>query len=115
MVELSLEGILAFDRSALDMEHVQALLEDIVAPLVSRPRNNTRATEFEIAAQDRHSRAELERQVLQDLIRRDARYRGQAEGWAGLMAEVKSMVLGGSPPEAITTTLRQRLDELNED
>jgi exonuclease SbcD len=115
VVELSLEGILAFDRSALDMEHVQALMDDIVAPLVSRPRNHTRATEFEIAPQDGHSRAELERQVLQDLIRRDARYSGRADEWAGLISEVKAMVLGGSPPQAVTTTLRQRLKQLNED
>jgi len=57
----------------------------------------------------------LERQVLQELIRRDSRYRGQAEHWASLMSEIKTMALTGSPPEAIVTTMRQRIVEVAEE
>lgn len=115
VVELSLQGVLAFDRSALDMEHVRELIETIVSPLIARPRNNTHSTEFEVSSEERLSRAELERQVLQELVRRDSRYRSQAERWAGLVGEVKTMALTGSPPEAIMVTMRQRLAEMSEE
>lgn len=115
VVEVSLEGVLAFDRSALDMEHVRQLIDEIVSSLIARPKNNTRPTEFEISPEERLSRTELERQVLQELIRRDSRYRGQAEHWASLMSEVKTMALTGSPPEVIVTTMRQRIVEVGEE
>jgi DNA repair exonuclease SbcCD nuclease subunit len=115
VVEVSLEGILAFDRSALDLEHVRELIDEIVSPLIARPRNNTRPTEFEVSPEERLSRAELERQVLRDLIRRDSRYRGQAKRWANLASEVKVMALTGSPPEAIVTTMRQQIAEMDEE
>lgn len=115
VVEVSLEGILAFDRSALDLEHVRELIDEIVSPLIARPRNNTRSTEFEVSPEERLSRTELERQVLRDLIRRDSRYRGQTERWANLASAVKMMALTGSPPEAIATTMRQQIAEMSEE
>ena len=115
VVEVSLEGILAFDRSALDLEHVRELIDEIVSPLIARPRNNTRSTEFEVSPEERLSRTELERQVLQDLIRRDSRYRGQTEHWANLASEVKAMALTGSPSEAIVTAMRQQIAEMDEE
>lgn len=115
VVEVSLEGVLAFDRSALDMEHVRTLIEETISPLIARPRNNTRSTEFEISSEEHPTRAELERQVLRDLIQRDSRYRGQAERWANLASEVKAMALTGSPPEAIVATMRQQIAEMSEE
>lgn len=115
VVEVSLEGILAFDRSVLDMEHVRELIEQIVSPLLARPRNNTRPTEFDVPSEEHLSRAELERRVLQELIRRDGRYRGQTERWASLAGEVKTMALTGSPPEAIVATMHQRIAEMSEE
>jgi len=115
VVEISLEGVLAFDRGALDMEHVRELIDEIVSPLITRPKNNTRPTEFEISPEERLPRTELERQVLQDLIRRDSRYRNQTERWANLVGEVKVMALTDSPPEAIVTTMRQQIAGMNEE
>jgi len=115
VVEVSLEGILAFDRSALDMDYVRALIEVAVSPLIARPRNNTRPTEFEVSPEERLPRAELERQVLRNLIQRDSRYRHRAELWASLMSEIKKMALIGSPPEAIVTAMCQRIGEMGEE
>ena len=115
VVEVSLEGVLAFDRSVLDMEHVRELIEETVSPLIARPRNNTCPIEFEVPSGERLSRAELERQVLQELIRRDSRYRDQAQRWADLMGEVKTMALTGSPPEAIVATMHQRIAGMSEE
>ena len=114
VVEVSLEGVLAFDRNALDTDHVRQLIDDFVSPLVTRLKNYTRPTEFELPPGERLSRPELERQVLQDLIRRDSRYRDQAQLWADLSGEVKRMVLMGGSPQAIVATIRQRIADMSE-
>jgi len=115
VVEVSLEGVLAFDRSALDIEYVRRLIDEVVSPIIARAKNNTRPTESEVVPGERLPRAALERRVLQDLIRRDSRYRGQAERWANLVSEVKTMALMASSPEAIVTTMRQQIVEMSEE
>ena len=97
------------------MDYVRALIEVAVSPLIARPRNNTRPTEFEVSPEERLPRAELERQVLRNLIQRDSRYRHRAELWASLMSEIKKMALIGSPPEAIVTAMCQRIGEMGEE
>ena len=111
VVELRLEGVLAFDRGALDLEQVRGLVDEIVSPLVCRVKNNTRSTEFDVAPEDRLPRPELERRVLRDLVQRDSRYRDRPEFWVSLITEVKTMALAGSPPDAIVGTMRQRVAE----
>lgn len=111
VVEVALEGVLAFDRAALEMLHVQELIQDTLDPLLVRLKNNTRPTEFEISPEQRLSRSELEREVLLDLVRRDSRYRGRAEFWADLMREVKAQALAGSAAESILQHLRSRMAE----
>ncbi len=108
VVELNLEGVLAFDRAALDAGQLQALLQEIVEPLLPRLRNNTRATEFEVGLEDGRSRRQLERQVILDLVQRDGRYRERAEFWADLIQEIKQLTLADRPPDEIVDTLRQR-------
>jgi exonuclease SbcD len=115
VVEVSLEGVLAFDRGTLDMDCMQAVVHEILCPLIARVKNNTRPSEFEIPLEERLSRAELERKVLRDLILRDSRYRDQAEAWTSLVSEVKTMALTGSSPEAIVATMRQHIVEARED
>jgi DNA repair exonuclease SbcCD nuclease subunit len=109
VVEVSLEGVLAFDRSVLDLGYIDKMINDILSPLLARPKNNTRSTEFAISAEEQLPRAELERQVVCDLIRRDSRYRQQAQFWADLMVELKSMTLVKNSPETIIATLRDRM------
>ncbi len=108
VVEINLEGVLAFDRTALDVGHLQALLKEIVDPLLPRLRNNTRAAEFEVGLEEGRSRQQLERQVILDLVQRDSRYRERAEFWADLIQEIKQMTLANRPPDEIVEALRQR-------
>lgn len=114
VVEISLEGVLSFDRIALDLDHVRELAEETISPLIARPKNNTRSTEFEIGSEEQLSRDELERHIISDLIRRDARFRQRAGFWGNLMIEVKTMSLKGSTPEAIVETMRQRMLHMEE-
>jgi hypothetical protein len=116
VVEISLEGILAFDRSELDLDYIGGLVKEIVSPLFVRLRHDRiRSTEFEIAAGEYLDRTELERAVLHELILRDARYRDQADDWASIIAEVKEMVLNASRPETIVATVRQRMNEMDQE
>ncbi len=115
VVEVSLEGVLPFDRRTLDMDYVEGLIHEIVCPLIARLKNNTRPSEFDIPVEERLTRTELEHRVLRDLILRDSRYRDRAESWASLMTDVKTIVLADSPPEAIVRTMRQRIVEASED
>jgi len=113
VVEIWLDGILAFDRHDLDTGYVEQILIEVIDPLKARVRNNTRATEFEIAPDEYLDRAELEQHVFTDLIIRDSRYRDQAETWAKLMREVKVMSLADNSPEAIVEAISRRMSLLD--
>jgi exonuclease SbcD len=112
VIELSLEGVLAFDRAELDVDHVRAIVVEVLSPLLARVRNHTRSTEFDISPDEGLDRTVLERTVLHELTLRDARYREHADAWARTMAEIKTMALTGSTPEAIAATVRQRMGEI---
>lgn len=115
VVQVWLEGVLAFDRHDLDTGYIEAMLVEIIDPLKALVRNNTRSTEYEVVMDERLDRADLERNVFADLIRRDSRYRNQAEAWAALMLEVKTMVLSGNAPEDIANAISKRATLLERD
>ncbi len=109
VVEINLEGILGFDRGNLDLKFIEELVKESISPLLVRVKNNSRPVEFEISTSEHYTRPQLERGILQDLIRRDSRFRGAAEQLADLMVQVKEMALIGSAPEIIVETVRQGL------
>lgn len=109
VVELRLKGVLPFNRYALDLSHVQALVDDAWAPLVTRVRNQTTPVEFDMDADEPASRPELERVIVRDLLARDARYRDAAESWAEGALALKQQVLAGDEADLIIEHLRQLL------
>lgn len=108
VIEVTLEGILQFDRLELDLGHVETLVEEATAPLMARVQNATTPSNFEVNLHQATSRAELEYQVLSDLIERDIRYRADAKLWAELALDLKRMALDGSAPETVLEHLRRR-------
>jgi len=112
VVELTLGGVLPFNRFDLDLDYVKGLLDDAWSPLVTRVRNSTTPAEFEIAVDVEASRPELERAVVKDLLERDARFRPSAEEWTQVALDVKRLVLEGSPPGAVIDALRRARTEL---
>jgi exonuclease SbcD len=112
VVEINLEGILGFDRGDLDLIFIEDLVKERISPLLVRVKNNTRPVEFEISTSEHYTRPQLERGVLQDIIRRDSRFRGAAVQLADLMVQVKEMALIGSAPEAIVGTVREGISGL---
>jgi DNA repair exonuclease SbcCD nuclease subunit len=107
VVEISLEGVLGFDRSALDLTGIHTLVTEHLDPLIVRVKNHTRPMAFELPIGEHLSRDELEHQVLVDLVHQDARYRGQAERWAYIIQQVKNLALSDHDALAIADTIRR--------
>lgn len=108
VVELTLEGSLSFDRLDLNLGYVESIVREGFAPLLARVQNTTSPPEFEVSVRQAGSRAELEHQVLSELIERDARFRSAAGQWAEVAAELKRLALGGRSPDDILSYLRER-------
>jgi len=112
VVEVSLEGICNFDATALDMNMIDTIIQDVIDPLLSRPRNSIRSKDFDFGIdQPELSRNELEAQYLLDIIRNDSRFRENAEYWVGVTREIKNLVLADSTPEGIVETILRRMDQ----
>ena len=112
VVELTLEGTLSFDRLQLDLGYVETLAREALDPLLVRIQNVTVPTEFEVNVRQGTNRAEIEHQVLCELIERDGRYRASADAWAQVAIDLKRMALEGNSPEAILSHLRRKRAEL---
>jgi DNA repair exonuclease SbcCD nuclease subunit len=107
VIELTLTGVLPFNRYELDLDYIQGLLEEAWSPLTARVQSKITPAEFEVDVDSEVTRAELEQRVVRQIIERDARYRPESEAWTEGALELKRLVLEGSPPEAIVDYLRQ--------
>jgi exonuclease SbcD len=112
VVELTLAGVLPFNRFDLDLDYVEALIKEAWSPLVTRVRNMTTPADFEVVVDEEAGRPELEQAILRELLERDARYRPAAEEWIQVALDVKRLALEGSAPETIIDYLRQARAEL---
>lgn len=112
VAELTLSGILPFNRFDLDLDFVKTLVEEAWSPLVARIRNMTTPADFEIAVDVEASRPELERAIVRELLERDARYRLAAEEWTQVALDVKRLALEGSSAEVLIDHVRRARAEL---
>lgn len=113
VVELALEGVLPFHRHELDLSHMQAMVQAAFQPLLARVTDHTVPTEYGVRGDESKSRAELEREVVEDLVERDARYRPDAVNWADIILDVKRMALEGTSPEGIVDHLESTVQQIN--
>lgn len=113
VVELQLSGVLPFERSAVDLEALEKLVNDSFSPLVGLVKNFTRTPELAVESSELLSRAELERKVLTELLERDVRYRPQSEQWAALALAMKHLALTGASSETMVTELSNQMREIN--
>ncbi|MBP7963545.1 MAG: exonuclease SbcCD subunit D [Caldilineaceae bacterium] len=105
VVELSLFGNLPFDRSALDLAVLKALVDEHFHPLVTLVKNQTQPTEFEIRVEEGMTRPQLERQILSDLFMQDDRFAAHRDAWADLAVTLKGLAVSNTPAEAILAEL----------
>ncbi len=107
VIEITLGGVLPFNRYDLDAGAIERLVNAAWAPLITRVHNQTAPVEFEFQMDHASGRAELERAIVQELLSRDARFRENAATWSAGALELKRLTLEDSPPEAILAHLRQ--------
>jgi DNA repair exonuclease SbcCD nuclease subunit len=112
VVELTLGGVLPFNRFDLDLDYVEDLLEEAWSPLITRVHNRATPAAFEMDIDTEAARPELERSIVQELLERDARFRPDAEAWTRVALDVKRMMLEDSPPEAVIDALREAKEGL---
>jgi DNA repair protein SbcD/Mre11 len=114
VVIVNLSGVLAFDRSQLEVRKVEQLAHECFDPLYCQVNNLTKATVLDLDEDSESmSRPLLERRVLADLFTHDERYRGQADQWARLAIGLKDLVLEGASPEAVVEELEQQMAQIN--
>lgn len=105
VIELQLTGVLPFERSALDTSRLEELVRNVFSPLHVHIRNLSRPAEFAVEYDEGISRAELEQQVLTELLSRDARFRQRSDSWTQLALSLKKMVLGDASVESVLQEL----------
>jgi len=113
VVEVVLEGIMAFDRQQLDLDHINTMIADILKPvLYTHVVNNTRSTRFEIRTEESLPRLELERHILKELIISDSRFSGHVDEWVAATLEVKELANTKSSAETIIQSLRNSVERI---
>jgi hypothetical protein len=112
VVELTLGGVLPFDRYELELDYIQRLLEEAWSPLTAHVQSKITPAEFEVDVEAMVSRPELEKRVLRELFERDVRFRQNAESWAEGAVDLKQLVLDKSDPKAIVEYLQDLQAEL---
>ena len=115
VIELYLTGVLPFERSALDVAAIEALLAECFqpAPLVAMVKNLTQPADFAISPDVTLSRTALEQQVLTDLFGRDARYAAHSSEWAAMTVNLKQLVLAGASASAVLDELAAQVESID--
>jgi len=109
VVDLHLHGVLAFDRSGLDLSRLEQMAKERLNALHALITNSAHSADYAVEPGMTQNRQTLERNVLADLFRRDARYAGRSRQWARLALDIKALTLDGAGPEAIVDELEERL------
>jgi DNA repair exonuclease SbcCD nuclease subunit len=111
VVELRLTGNLPFDRADLDLEALQRLIVERLAPAHTTVRDGTTPSEMPFEVDPSLPMAEMERQVLRGLLERDARFQGEGnaprvERLANLVLGLKRSAILGADVELLLAELR---------
>lgn len=106
VVELSLQGRLGFKRHELNIKRIEKRVKDRVGAIVALIKFTAVPTDLPIAAHHvGSSRKQLEQQVIHDLLAQHSGYKSDAEQWAQVVSEMKSMAINARVPEEILNYL----------
>ncbi|MFN8439861.1 MAG: exonuclease SbcCD subunit D [Caldilineaceae bacterium] len=105
VVELLLTGMLPFERSALNLNALETLIEEHFQPLLPLVKNLTHAPGVVVESSETLSRLELEKQVLTTIFNQDTRFREQSEAWTHATLAIKKLALINADPAAILEEL----------
>jgi DNA repair protein SbcD/Mre11 len=114
VIEVHLGGVAAFRRQDVPLEQLKGVVEARFSPLAVRVRNNLVPPGIvPTRGQERLSRAELERRVVEQLVYQHAERRDQATAWAKLILDVKNMAAEKDLPASIADHVRTSLHQID--
>jgi DNA repair exonuclease SbcCD nuclease subunit len=94
VVELHLGGVAEFRRQDVPLERLKTEIETRFSPLAVRVRNAlVPPGVLPQRRGERVSRQELEREIVEQLVRQHAEHRDRAAAWARLILDVKNMAV----------------------
>jgi DNA repair exonuclease SbcCD nuclease subunit len=103
IIEISLRGQLGFPNSLLELAKIRDAARTMTGALHVRIKNHTVPADFVEADEtaDDIGRDQLERRVIEDLIRRDNRFKVRADDISDAVIGAKRMALGDDEPQKI--------------
>jgi exonuclease SbcD len=113
IVEITLRGHLGFPNSLLEVQKIREHAQTMTGALHVRLKNNTVPVEYAVAEDTAEdiTREHLERRVVEDLIARDVRYKGNRDSITDAIIGAKRMALGDEDPEKIADFIASKLAE----
>ena len=115
VIELYLTGVLPFDRRALDVAGIEAVVRTAFQPLVAQVKSLLQSADFAVESGEAPTRAELEQRVLASLFSRDVRYAAHNTQWMQAALSLKQLALSGASPDAILAELDGYLETIGAD
>ncbi len=111
VVEVTLAGVLGFKRHELELPQVEALVNKHLDPLLVRLRYDAVPAEYAVAPgiSVGTDRKQLEREIMRDLVARDARYGQQPDRYSQILISLKNRALAGDAPADIAGFVAQEL------
>ena len=108
IVEIALRGRLGFPNSLIDSKAIRDEVQRATGALHVRIKNQTIPADYldtEVPAGD-DDRAQVERQVIGDLVHRDKRFQQRPDAMADAIIGAKRMALGDEPADKIADFIR---------
>jgi DNA repair exonuclease SbcCD nuclease subunit len=114
VVRIILRGTLAFDRGALDIGMLTAHLKEDTRALVVRLELRLQGFELLDRGDGEITRDRLEREIFEDIARRDTRFSQHAPEWAAWMRDLKEDALKGTDASQIYASLVSQMAHTTE-
>lgn len=113
VIELTLHGTLGFKRHELELPRVEELVQRHLDPLLVRLRYDAVPAEYAVApgVAVGTDRKQLEREIMRDLVARDARYGQDPERFSRIILSLSHRALAGDPAADIATFVAQELGQ----
>lgn len=110
IIEISLRGQLGFPNSLLELQKIKDAAREMTGALHVRIKNHTVPVDYldSSADLDDAGRERLERRVIDDLVRRDNRYKTRTDDITDAVIGAKRMALGDEPPDKIAELIAQK-------
>lgn len=113
VVEITITGITPFNRHDMPEQRIRAAVQMRCSPLMVRFRYSVSDVSVALDRSRHASRQDLERAVMEQIVRGTPAYARRAADWTRITLEVKEMIREGQAGAAIADRVRAGRDELD--